>query len=701
MNMNRMRHIYLFAALLAVLLATGCAEDDRQADNSIPDGYGRLTITISTPEATHTRAVDTTTPWLQGTPEERAIHNYHLLVCDGNDIIDAISGGTMELGNHEADPKNYFPSTQTITTDIIPVGNYNFTIYCLANFTSDMLAATGLTTNNGQITNTTLPAGFETKVMQPIANGINAVPATGLPMTGKLTQSISITRGSITTITDPLIIWRMMAKLEFQFFNESNSKVRIKGIEVDPINQATAANGSGVYLISQDNLLSLNNLAPIFANGTTKEGVSAIWPLNETFSSTASVSIGGVFSATELSYGSKLTPTGTTTTEAGNKMQKFKTIGNVSSKDNDAVITFKVTLNEGMVFTPKNLSFKACRGGTNGGNFDVEAGGNTLATGERPARWNGHGGNHVAPFFTQYRYDISGTSVTTDNEYIIKIYLYDLNEKDYAFSDVIISGDVTNNTGAAIQEHITLPLGALTDVGTVTFTPSSALELAAGESYHETNNPTKKFFFYVNESDATYTTRDNQLSLRFKIQRQKSDQTWYDDEIRYGVTIPYINGQTGGDGFNVIRRNDWIHIPVHITDWQLRIEPLAFVPIAGYPATTVSSDGLTTTFSTGGMIALQPFVKKYTDNTWRDFSDPEVTFVSISWKNSDGTNVAGNGKIVKTAFAYDNVTHSIIGELNNNLTSGPHKTTLTVKVKLGPTGSQFEYSFTCNVILQK
>ena len=44
------------------MLATGCAEDDRQGTDDIPDGYGRLAITISTPEAAQTRAVDTTTP---------------------------------------------------------------------------------------------------------------------------------------------------------------------------------------------------------------------------------------------------------------------------------------------------------------------------------------------------------------------------------------------------------------------------------------------------------------------------------------------------------------------------------------------------------------------------------------------------------------------------------------------------------------
>ena len=139
--------------------------------------------------------------------------------------------------------------------------------------------------------------------------------------------------------------------------------------------------------------------------------------------------------------------------------------------------------------------------------------------------------------------------------------------------------------------------------------------------------------------------------------------------------------------------------PIILTDWQIRIEPLAFVPIAGYPASTVSIDGLTATFSTGGMIALQPFIKKYTDSTWRDFGDSEVTFVSITWKNSDGTDEFGDDKIIKTAFSYDYVTKCIIGELNNDLTGGPYKTTFTINVELG-TSPLYQYSFTFNVILQ-
>jgi hypothetical protein len=263
--------------------------------------------------------------------------------------------------------------------------------------------------------------------------------------------------------------------------------------------------------------------------------------------------------------------------------------------------------------------------------------------------------------------------------------------------------DLASEANLSADGGVTLPESSVLDIGPVRYEPSSSLEMEAGEAYDATTQPYKKLFFYVNETNATFTTINNQISLRFRVSRQKEGSAeWYDDELRYGMTTPYTDGTAGGNGFNVIRRNDWIHIPIHLTDWQFRVEPLAFVPIAGYPAKTVSSDGLTTTFSTGGYIILQPFAQKNNDGTWRDFTDPEVTFVSLTWKNSDGTNVAGTGKIFETAPAYDATTGRIVGVLNNSLAAGTHKTTITVRVKLGPAaGTQYEHAFTFNVILQK
>ena len=684
---------------LTAMLMVACSEDVATGESqTLPEGMGRIRISICTPESNPnlTRAVNATTPWIVPDHDWETIQTFKILICDeSNNVVDIISGDHTDMQLVGGTTSSYKRSGE-LHSGVLPAGSYK--IYATANI--DDGYNVGSTVNLERTEK--FINGYSATTQESFAEGKVPFGAQkNIPMTGKLDASVVVTSGTDTD-AGIITVWRVMAKMQFEFTNETSQKVRIKGIEVEPINQASA-DGPGIYLFSKDDLTSTANLVPLFPSGTTKTGVSAIWPLNTSpLQTTASVSTGGVFSATTLTYGSKLKLTNSETDSglrtAGNvSLYKFAATEELgSARVNDAVITFTVTPATGMTFTPKNVTFKACRGGTDGGNFDVVAvcagTTTTLATGERPARSNGDNGNGVSPFTTEYSYSLIGTPTT--DAVVVKIYLYNLaSGKDYAFSDVAISGDVTNNTGSALQEALTLPTGARTDVGTVTYEPASPLELNA-------TNGTGTLFFYVNETDATYTTVENQLSVRFKIQRWNGS-TWYDDEVRYGFTTQYSDGTTGHNGFNVIRRNDWIHIPVHLRDWTFRVEPRAFVPIAGYPATTLSSDALTTTFSTGGYIILQPFAQKNNDGTWRDFSDSEVTFVSLSWKNNDGTNVSGSGKIFVTPLAYDSLTKCITGELNNNLAAGTYITTVIVNVKLGPTGSQYDYSFTFNVILQK
>ena len=269
----------------------------------------------------------------------------------------------------------------------------------------------------------------------------------------------------------------------------------------------------------------------------------------------------------------------------------------------------------------------------------------------------------------------------------------------------------TANLPASGTGTVSLPSSGVT-TGPVSHEISAETPLLSLDAYSGSGDkPTGTLFFYVNETNATFTTTNNQYSLRFKIKRGGTI-----SELRYGVTTHYGNGSTGQDGFNVIRRNDWIHIPIILTDWHYRIEPLPFVPIGGYPAATVSSDRLTATFSTGGMIALQPFIKKKGDETWRDFGNTDISYgddsweASIHWKNINGTDVSGDDYIVKTAFAYDPDSKCIIGELNNkaSILGKNYMTTFTVHLKLkGPKVSEdpetyvwYDYTFTFNIVLQ-
>lgn len=501
--MMKIRHYILLTPLfvLMALLAAGCSSDSDVATDDaqpLPESMGRIRITICTPEANPdlTRAVGSPA-WEDPDHDWEWLHSYRILICNtSNKVVQVLDGSTMS--DVESDSYPYKQSAE-ITSQPLIAGSYN--IYALANFADYSSYAVGSTVDPDETIS--------------VANGYSE---TNIPMTGKLTKSdgslkeVSVSAGT-TADAGTITVWRVMAKMQFEFTNEASEEIQIMGIEVDPINRINTGDDAGkglVFLFSKDDLTSEANLA--------------------------------------ANWGNTHLPSGVTT-------------GSVSYE---------------------------------------------------------------------------------------------------------ISSETPLLTLAAKND------GNTKDEGTL--------------------------FFYVNETAATFTTTNNQYSLRFKIKRGSTI-----SELRYGVTTQW--DATNGGGFNVIRRNDWIHIPIVLTDWHYRIEPLPFVPIGGYPAATVSSDGLTATFSTGGMIALQPFIKKKDDATWRDFGDTEVTYgkeswaASIHWKNSDGTDKSGDDYIVKTAFAYDPVSKSIIGELNQAKVGSNAKTTFTVNLKLG-SSPQYEYTFTFNIVLQ-
>ncbi|MBO4786480.1 MAG: FimB/Mfa2 family fimbrial subunit, partial [Prevotella sp.] len=144
----------------------------------------------------------------------------------------------------------------------------------------------------------------------------------------------------------------------------------------------------------------------------------------------------------------------------------------------------------------------------------------------------------------------------------------------------------------------------------------------------------KTFFLYVNETNSTATATKNQYSIRILVKRHRADGDAGVEEMRYGFTV---NSQTSGsawktgttNGFDYIRRNDWIKIPIMLTDWTFRIEALPFPPIAGFQARVLSADALSIAFNSGGYIFLRPMFRNNNDpeGVWRGFDDSDVTFV--------------------------------------------------------------------------
>ena len=271
-------------------------------------------------------------------------------------------------------------------------------------------------------------------------------------------------------------------------------------------------------------------------------------------------------------------------------------------------------------------------------------------------------------------HSISLTEITKNADDNLKL-LPNLSDAGHGSMEVVTHGDIQPN----------LPTNA--PKGNMTLYPSS-VQGAVSKTGHKstgTGQTPVKFIFYVNESEAP-DNGSGMFYLSLGIKTGSGTDVVYSHAL---VNSQSTDATAPNYKWNYIARNDYRIIPVVLTDWQFRIEPIALAPIAGYPAMTLSSDGLKATFSTGGLIALQPFVKKRTEDTWLDFGNPEVEFISVSM--SDKT-------FFETPFAYDPDTGWIIGEMK--YVTGTHRTAVTVTVKLGPSGSQFTYSFTCDVILQ-
>ena len=224
------------------------------------------------------------------------------------------------------------------------------------------------------------------------------------------------------------------------------------------------------------------------------------------------------------------------------------------------------------------------------------------------------------------------------------------------------------------------------------------------------NGGTGSTWTYVNETNATATSTRNQYSIRLKA-RRKGQNTQSDGvvEYRYGFTVNSSTVIDGVNGFDYIRRNDWIRLPITFGDWSFRVETLPFPPIAGFQSRVVSADALSITFNTGGYIFLRPMFRKNTDtpDVWRSFDDSDVKFVlpgTYTKNNATGAMesidpTTGTGIILSGAldifqeYFIQLPSGDIVGQLDN-ADGKVGQVTVTLKIVL----EDLEYQFNYNII---
>ena len=196
------------------------------------------------------------------------------------------------------------------------------------------------------------------------------------------------------------------------------------------------AAAAGLLLCTAAGMAAPDNGGQVDASGFT-----ATWPLNKGFDNTtaATTSVEGLMSVAEFSYGDGLVMQGTRT-DGGISETMFQPTEVASAQTDANAIVFTLKPKRALTLIPRHLTFHASRVGTNGGYFDVVVTSGSqsvvIAQNERPQLVK------EAPYCTVYDYDLSAVPAT-DDILQVKIHIRELaTNKQYAFSDVVVTANV-------------------------------------------------------------------------------------------------------------------------------------------------------------------------------------------------------------------------------------------------------------------
>ena len=201
------------------------------------------------------------------------------------------------------------------------------------------------------------------------------------------------------------------------------------------------------------------------------ESFTATWEMKTSPAvTTATVSKDGLFSVAELSWGDKLEEKGVRT-DAGISRLMFQPTESASSRTEANAIVFTLKPKKALTFTPKTLTFNASKVGTNGGCFDV-----VVVSGEQETVLAENIVPQLAktsPYVSNHTFELSGIP-STDDIFYVKIYVKNVAvNKQYAFSDVTVTGDVAGEIESVPTYTMSVRLG-MDNAGKVAATPTGS-----------------------------------------------------------------------------------------------------------------------------------------------------------------------------------------------------------------------------------
>ena len=460
------------------------------------------------------------------------------------------------------------------------------------------------------------------------------------------------------------------------------------------------------------------------AQVVNETGFTATWSLKESdIELNAAVSKDGLFSVAGLSWGDKLTTAGLRT-DGNVTRQQFQPTEAGAADDDASAIVFTLKPKKALTFTPKKLSFNASRVGTNGGKFDVVvvSGSQSVKVGEGITPQLAK----ESPYVSNHEFDLSSIS-GTDDIFYVKIYIYNLaTNKQYAFSDMVITGDVAGTIEAVPSYTMNVKLGT-EGAGKVSSNPAgnefdegTTITVSATENfgYHfaawtdaegnvvSTDNP-YSFEIKANTTLVATYTQKNVYALNLKLEGGANDNLvqflptgnvidgthWYEEGT--DVKLTAINnriltftgweGDANGtnaeaelkmDGTKQVTAN--FSCADYIVGWDLYYDQPASERVADYKADSENAgklslrkaDGTTTSWLTRGINNGQEN-GKYAARIWKYLSEEwywEISFSSKGYQNLVISSCLGDDyntySVNNVEYSVDGTNFTKIGEFN-------------------------------------
>lgn len=198
-------------------------------------------------------------------------------------------------------------------------------------------------------------------------------------------------------------------------------------------------------------------------------------------------------------------------------------------------------------------------------------------------------------------------------------------------------------------------------VGQITKAPSLTLNTTE-------ENKNKKYAFYVREVVSNHPTGHFPISIKYKKGESETEETM--TALLYDLTE--------------INRNDWIRVPITLTDYKLKLDVEFYPPIGGYPPVDWEDkdDEYYVRFATGGWFSIEASVVNKADGTEFNTKNVEIS-------------IAENG-VSNTSFFRKQPAIEASGELTGEIKSGLQagdSSVVTIQVKVTDTNS-VETTFT-------